>query len=558
VNPFHFTRSAALAFIVAAACWPAARAFADPAVADGTSRPRAKIAAGDIQGNREHALNVFKGIPYAAPPVGAARWTPPAAVPGWKGVRDASAFGPACPQPVARVPSIYSQDLGATSEDCLSLNVWAPVDAKKAAVFVWIHGGALLKGSSREPFYDGAALAARGIVVVSINYRLGVLGYMAHPQLSAESQRGVSGNYGLLDQIEALRWVRDNVAAFGGDASNVTIAGESAGALSVMYLMASPEARGLFTRAIAQSGYMISMPSLQESRHGEFAAEAIGTAVAAKLGAADIAALRAMDAQKVVDGAAAALYSPLGTVDGKLLPRQLTEVFARGEQAPVPLLAGFNSGEIRSLAFLAPPPPATADEYERIVRERYLDLADEFLRLYPRGDLQESVFATTRDALYGWTAERMVRDQTALGQRAYLYYFDHGYPAADAAGLHAFHASEIPYVLGNHDRTPPRWPKVASTPAEHRLTDAMLSYWASFAKSGEPRARQQPDWPAYGAARAYLLIGDAPETAQHVLPGMFELHDAAVCRRAASGAIPWNWNVGVISPPLVRNAAQCR
>jgi para-nitrobenzyl esterase len=310
----------------------------------------------------------------------------------------------------------------------------------------------------REETYDGAHLAAHGIVVVSINYRLGVLGWLAHPELSKESPLGVSGNYGLLDQIEALQCVKRNIGAFGGDPSNVTIAGESAGALSVMYLMAAPPARGLFARAIAESAYMISTPELRKATFGSPSAEESGVKLAAALHAPDIAAMRAMDAEKLSLAAPAAGFAPWGAIDGHTLLRQLVDVFDKGEQAPVPLLAGFNSGEIRSLRILAPQPPANAAAYETIIRDRYLDLADEFLRLYPGTNMQESILATTRDALYGWTAQRLVRKQTALGQPSFLYFFDHGYPAADAAGLHGFHASELPYVFGTFDSTPPLWP----------------------------------------------------------------------------------------------------
>ena len=213
--------------------------------------PVARPPAGAVQGVQVGEVTAFKGIPYAAPPTGENRWRAPRPVEPWDGLRDAFDFGPACIQPTPRVRHLYSNDLGATSEDCLTLNIWSPAGARAAPVFVWIHGGALTGGSSREPMYDGRRLAERGVIVVSINYRLGALGYLAHPALSAESDRGVSGNYGLQDQIAALRWVRDNIVAFGGDADNVTIAGESAGALSVMYLMASPEARGLFHKAVA-------------------------------------------------------------------------------------------------------------------------------------------------------------------------------------------------------------------------------------------------------------------------------------------------------------------
>jgi para-nitrobenzyl esterase len=504
---------------------------------------------GLLEGRLEGTLRSFKGIPYAAAPVGSARWRAPTSPSAWSGIKQASQFGPACPQPAAGDTSIYANDLGPTSEDCLTLNIWSPVNAAHAPVFVWIHGGALQGGSSKEAMYDGARLAARGIIVVTINYRLGVLGYLALPALSAESSVGVSGNYGLLDQIEALRWVKRNIGAFGGDPANVTVAGESAGGLSVMYLLASPDARGLFAKAIAESAYMISTPELKQQRFGAPAAEETGTALAAALHAPDLAALRAMDAQALTVAAVAAHFAPFGVVDGHILPKQLVDAFNRGEQARVPLLAGFNSGEIRSLRFLAPPPPATSVDYERIIRARYGDLADPFLQLYPGSTLQESVLATTRDALYGWTAERLVIKQAALGLPAFLYLFDHGYPSADAAGLHAFHASELPFVFGTADRTPPHWPKIENTSKEVRLSDAMIGYWSSFAKTGVPRAANEPDWPAYGSAAAYMAFTDAPHPEAHLFPGMYALHEEAVCRRSNAN-LAWNWNVGVISPPL--------
>jgi para-nitrobenzyl esterase len=513
--------------------------------------------AGKLRGEAIGALNVFKGIPYALPPVGGLRWRPPVAMSPWTGVRDAAQFSAACMQPKPQ-PSIYADELAAVSEDCLSLNVWAKQGARNEPVLVWIHGGALTSGSSSERMYDGAKLAARGMVLVSINYRLGILGYLAHPQLSAESPQRISGNYGLLDQIEALRWVQRNIAAFGGDPANVTIAGESAGGLSVMYLMASPQARGLFARAIAQSAYMISMPELKRANFGEQAAEAIGSRVATALGSPHVTDLRSMDAAKLVNATAQTGYFPLGTVDGHVLPQQLVEVFDRGEQAKVPILAGFNSGEIRSLRFLAPPAPKDAATYEAAIRKRYADLADDFLQLYPSNRPEDSVLATTRDALYGWTSERLVTKQTAQGQPSYLYLFDHGYPAADAAGLHAFHASELPYVFGTADRTPALWPKVPESPQETELSDAMIGYWTSFATAGVPKAANQASWPAYGAARGYMLFADTPRPGTQLLPGMYELNEQVVCRRRAKGGLPWNWNVGVIAPTLPTREDACR
>jgi len=447
--------------------------------------PRASVAApqtsaladppaGRLRGAIEGNLRVFKGIPYAKPPIGRRRWQAPAPLPRWQGVRSATAFGPACFQPEGPPTSVYWEPPMPMSEDCLTLNVWAPADARHAPVFFWIYGGALWGGASRDPLYDGAQLAERGIVVVSINYRLGVLGWLALPQLSAQSPHGVSGNYGLLDQIRALKWVRRNISAFGGDPANVTIAGESAGALSVMYLMVSPQARGLFAKAIAQSGYMVSMPALKTSRHGMPAAQQSGLALEEAVHAPDLAALRAMDPGKLTNAAAAAQFGPWGAVDGHVLPRQMVTAFDRGEVAHVPILAGFNSGEIRSLRVLAPAVPATEAGYEAVIRARYGDLAPDFLRLYPASDMQASILASTRDALYGWTAQRLVRSQTALGLPSYLYLFDHGYPAADDAGLHGFHASELPFVFGTLDGTPPLWPKVPATPTEQALSQAML------------------------------------------------------------------------------------
>jgi len=520
--------------------------------------PIVKAPAGAMEGEMEGDLRTFRGIPYSLPPVGPARWRPPAAMPQWTGFRKTTEFGPACFQPKGQLSSIYAGNPMPMSEDCLTLNIWSPTGARNSPVFFWIYGGALSGGASRDPIYDGARLAKQSIVFVSINYRLGVLGWLAHPELSKESSLGVSGNYGLLDQIEALRWVKRNIGAFGGDPSNVTIAGESAGALSVMYLMASPPARGLFAKAIAESAYMISTPELKRASFGSPSAEQSGVKLAGALHAPDIAAMRAMDAGKLTVAAPAAGFAPFGAVDGQVLQGQLVDVFDKGEQAPVSLLAGFNSGEIRSLMVLAPHPPATAAEYEAVIRDRYLDLAEQFLQLYPSTNMQESILATTRDGLYGWTAQRLVRKQTALGQPSFLYFFDHGYPAADTAGLHGFHASELPYVFGTFDGTPPNWPKVPDVAQERRLSDAMIGYWSAFARTGRPQAANQPDWPAFGTTSSYMAFHEVPQVADHLLPGMYELNEEVVCRRRASGDIAWNWNVGLWSPKLPAQQAQCK
>jgi para-nitrobenzyl esterase len=513
--------------------------------------------AGAVRGTTEGEIASFKGIPFAAPPVGEMRWRPPAPPARWTGTRDATRYGAACVQPTPYVQSIYSADIGATSEDCLTLNVWTPSTTGKAPVMVWIHGGALVTGSSKETLYDGERLAREGVVVVTINYRLGVLGWLAHPDLSAESPHGISGNYGLMDQVAALEWVKRNIESFGGDPDNVTIAGESAGGLSVLYLMGSPLGRGLFDRAIAQSAYMISTPELKTARFGAPSAEDAGAALSRTLQTPSLRALRGMDAQTLTDRAAAGGFATFGVIDGKVLPRQIVDAFDRGEQAQVPVLAGFNSGEIRSLRMLAPPAPSSAADYERTIRARYGDMADAFLALYPSADVGESILATSRDALYGWTSERMTRSQTAAGHPSFLYLFDHAYPATEAANLHAFHASELPYMFGTLDRTPPRWPKVPDTAGERRLSDAMVGYWTSFVRTGQPVAVGAPDWTPYGESRNWMVFRDQPVVETAVFPGMFELHEQTMCRRRATGTVGWNWNTGLASPPMPPAAAGC-
>jgi len=267
--------------------------------------------------------------------------------------------------------------------------------------------------------------------------------------------------------------------------------------------------------------------------------------------------MRAIPGDEITAAAVAHGYGPWGAVDGHVLPDQLVNVFDQGKQARVSLLAGFNSGEIRSLTSLAPPAPANAAAYETTIRERYGDLADAFLRLYPSSHLQESVFATTRDALYGWTAERLVRKQAALGVSAYLYLWDHGYPAADEAGLHAFHASELPYVFDTFDGTPPLWPKNPDAPNERALAEAVGDYWTSFVRTGRPQARNAPDWPAYASGNGYMRFAATPIPDRDLMPGMYDLNESVMCRRRANGTLPWGWLVGVAAPRMPQSAEGC-
>jgi len=519
-------------------------------------RPIVTVAQGRLAGTSEGPLRVFRGIPYALPPVGERRWRPPSPPAPWPGTSDAAAFGPSCVQPPVPADSLYYDPPEAISEDCLTLNVWAPTPAQGAPVIVWIHGGSLRIGSSAEPLFDGANFARRGIVFVSINYRLGVLGWLAHPALSAESPHHVSGNYGLLDQIAALRWVRRNVAAFGGDPGNVTIMGESAGALSVAYLLASPLARGLFHKAILQSPNSRAFPELARPEFGLPSAEETGRALAASAGAGGIEALRSMHAETLARAAARARFAAQGTIDGWALTEQIVETFDAGRQARVPLLAGFNSGEVRSQRGFLPPAPSNAAAYEARIRRRYGALAPAFLRLYPASDIEGSMLAALRDAIYGWATERIVRQQAAVGQPAYLYLFDHCYPAARARDLCGFHASELPYLFGHVGRDaalPANWPR-PDGPAEAALSEAMMDYWAGFARTGRPSAPGRPLWPPYSDGEAFMRFSEGPMAATNLLPGMFEMQEAWVGARRRAGE-QWFLDVGVAAP-VVRDRTE--
>ena len=515
--------AAALAIGMLPACTPTLVAGAP------NKAPLVRLAQGQLAGVREQGFDVYRGIPYAAPPVGALRWRAPGPAPKWQGTRDASHFGPSCVQPPVPSTSVYYDPPAATSEDCLTLNAWVPAHARKAPVIVWIHGGSLRIGGSAEPMYDGAGFARRGVVFVSLNYRLGVLGWLADAQLSAESPDGLSGNYGLLDQIAALKWVRRNIADLGGDPANVTIMGESAGALSATYLLASPWARGLFAKAIVESPNSRAFPELSRPAFGLPSAEQIGKNLLTGLNVPDIAAARRMDAQQLTDRAGALGFAPQGTVDGKLLPLQIIDAFDRGLQAKVPVLAGFNGGELRSQRALVPPAPADARAYEQAVEAAYGAKAAEFLRLYPSSDLPNAMLAALRDAIYGWAAERIVRKQAAAGLPAYLYIFDHCYPAAMERDLCAFHASELPFVFGaqGSDRLPPNWP-VPDGPGEAALSSIMMDYWVSFAATGRPVSAAGPRWKDYSDARSYMLFADEARAGTDPLPGMFALREDIV------------------------------
>jgi para-nitrobenzyl esterase len=511
--------------------------------------PQVRIHTGTLQGTTEASSGVvaYKGIPYAKPPVGDLRWRPPVPAPPWDGVRDAREFGHACLQPPPQPASVYYDGMASTSEDCLTLNVWAPPGARRLPVMVWIHGGSLVGGSSSESMYDGVKIARQGVVFVSINYRLGLLGYLAHPALSAESPQHLSGNYGLLDQIEALRWVRDNIAAFGGDPKRVTIAGESAGGLSVIALLASPVARGLFSGAIVESGYMPSYRALHEDSFGLPSAEAGGEALARAAGVSTAAELRAADLGALFQAGLKTGWAPEPVIDGVALKRQFVETFARGEQAKVPVLAGFNEGEIRSLLFLMPKVPDSHSAYVADVQRRFGAKASDFLAVYPGDDPKADVMASIRDGLYGFAAQYLVRQQAAAGEPAFLYFFRHSTPAERDRDLAAFHASELPYVFGQVGPNAvlgPNWPRPPLTSEESQLAEAIMSYWTSFVRDGAPKAPSNPPWPRFTAQQhAYLDLDERPSAARDLHPGAFAFADALVAGRLRQGH-GWRLDIG--------------
>lgn len=515
----------------------------------GPSSPVVATSQGAIRGVVEGGLEVFRGIPYAASPVGDLRWAPPQAAARWDGVRNARAFGPACIQPPVPASSLYNDPPASSSEDCLNLNVWSPKNAREAPVIVWIHGGSLRIGANSLPMYDGANYAQRGVVFVSLNYRLGPLGWLAHEDLSAESQSDTSGNYGLLDQIAALHWVRENIAGFGGDRSNVTVMGESAGALGTTYLMASPQARGLFAKAIIQSTNLRSFPELSEAANGMPSAQQIGSGLLARLGVTDIDAAREIDAQELTNRATLAGFAPQGTIDGTVLPGQLVDIFDRGEQAHVPVIVGYNAHEYRPEGAPGVQMPATPERYEAIILRVYGDLAPEFLRIYPYAKGVDALLDATGDTIFGWSGERIARSQQELGLASYFYVFDHCYPSARARDLCAFHASEVPFSFGNlaAEAMPAHWP-VPNGEHDRALSDAMLDYWTSFAATGRPAAQGQSAWQPYGSAEHYIRFDNAPIAGRDYKPGMFELLEIFAQRERAAGRA-WGMPAGLNPAP---------
>ncbi len=447
-----------------------------------------KTTAGLVQGVAEKDLVVYRGIPFAAPPVGELRWRPPAPAEKWDGVRRADKFG----------PDPYQGDGGeGVSEDCLYVNVWTPAKSpdEKLPVLVWIYGGGFSFGSTSTPVHNGEHLARKGVVLVSINYRVGSIGFLAHPELSAESPQRVSGNYGLLDQIAGLRWVRDNVAAFGGDPDRVTIFGESAGGISVSMLCASPEAKGLFRGAISQSGGSFG-PTRPTTYPGEnmrtlAQAEASGLAYVQRAGVSSIAELRQLPPERLPAGWGSGAAWPI--VDGWVIPDDQHRLYEAGRYNDVDILVGYNSDEGLSFAR-----ERTPEEYIANTRKRYGPHADALLAAYPAtGDrVPKTARDLMRDAAFGWHTWAWATLQSRTGRsRVFYYYFDQHpeRPADSEAADHGMpHGVDVPYVFQTLDRN-----DANLTEGDWAISETVATYWTNFAKRGDPNGPGVPHWPRY-------------------------------------------------------------
>jgi len=551
-------------------CWFAAcslHAARDPAADPATPAPETArdtppetvriepgLIRGALCGDRGKVV-VFKGIPFAAPPVGDLRWRPPQPVQPWEGVRDCTEFAPWCPQPLQAGSRVTP---GRKSEDCLYLNVWAPAaEVKKAAargaaagdsaggeksgnakaggrlpVMFWIHGGGFTAGSGANPNFDGEALARQGAVVVTINYRLGALGFLAHPLLSKESEHGVSGNYGLLDQIAALSWVRDNIGAIGGDPGCVTIFGESAGAISVCRLMVSPLAAGLFHRAIAQSyGSRGPTRHLREPISDLEPMEDFGVRIAADLGCSGaedvLAALRAQSAARILEVAPSApgifskgvKYGPV--VDGWVLPADPEELFLAEKQHDVPFITGTTadegSGFIRHI-----PPKRLASLYEGLdlAYGRHAGEVKKFFPATNKNDLKEALDRFITVSGFVAPVRSLVRAMEAKESEAYLYFFTRNPQNESQVGPGAYHGIEVTYVFGNVSLLP--W----AGKDDESLSRKMSAAWVRFARTGDPNGPGLPRWPPYSTRKdQHIEFGDRVRAASRLYKEECDLFD---------------------------------
>jgi para-nitrobenzyl esterase len=480
-------------------------------------------------------VHIYKGIPYAAPPVGKLRWQPPQPAVPWAGVRKATAFGARCMQGNIFSDMVF-RDNG-PSEDCLYLNVWTPAASasEHLPVMVWIYGGGFQAGAASEPRQDGEQLAHKGVVVVSFNYRLGIFGFFSHPELAKESPHQASGNYGLLDQAGALQWVHDNIAGFGGDPANVTIFGESAGSISVSAQMASPLSKNLIKAAIGESGavFMLSPPmppaSQTEEQGAQFASSIMGVN--------SLEALRAKSADELLE---ATLKNKMEfrfwpNVDGYFFPESPAETYRSGKQAHVPLLAGWNADEQPYQGFLGKEAP-TPQAYAAKVRSQFGQYADEILKLYPgktESEVKQSARDLASDQFIAYSTWKWLDMQVKTGLApVYRYHFEQAPPQPAGQPSHgAYHSADIEFVFQALDSKHLPW-----TDADRKLSNIMSSYWSNFAKTGNPNGAGLPTWPVYKPADyelMHLKQGTAgPNASADTLRARYELLNRIADERA--------------------------
>ncbi len=467
---------------------------------------QAKITGGTVSGTADEGISIFKGIPFAAPPVGDLRWRAPAPVKPWSGVKKADAFADACMQPP------HSQgNTAPVSEDCLYLNVWTPASSarEKLPVIVWIHGGGFVGGSTSIPMYDGTGYARKGVVLVSLAYRLGPYGFMAHPELSRESGHG-SGTYGIQDLVVGLQWVRANIHAFGGDPGNVTIFGHSAGSAAVSFLAASPLSKGLFQRVIAMSG--ASFAPLVTSEHGGVGmsipslktAEATGSAFLSKLGVKTIAEARALSADMIQSATGKDMtFRP--AADGYVLSNDLLSLYQQGKFNDTPALLGHTSDE--TLAFGGSRSVTPAD-FAKQMQEQFGPQAGAVLEVYPHATEADAVRATRyvrNDTSFGWNMWTWAREQSEHGKgKVFSYYYNNHGPQVEGSG----HGSDVPF----HFQTL----SVRGTPSKENLalSEMISSYDVNFAKTGDPNGKGLPPWPAFTDKNQLVMVFDAAPSAR--------------------------------------------
>lgn len=481
-----------------------------------------KVDGGLVQGTSEDGLMVYKGIPFAAPPVGELRWRAPQPAANWDGVRQANKFAPG-PIQGGNPPS-------GKSEDCLYLNVWSPAKSgnEKIPVLVWIYGGGFSFGATSEATYSGEKLAKKGVVLVSIAYRVGQLGFLAHPELNAENPNGVSGNYGLLDMIAGLQWIQKNIAAFGGDPNKVTIFGESAGGIAVSMLCASPLAKDLFHGAISQSGGSFG-PTRPTTYPGENMknlkqAEIDGKTFVQKAGVTSISELRKIEADKLPSAWGMGGAWPI--VDGYVIPDDQHKLYEAGKYNDTPILVGYNSDEGASFS-----PPKTPEDYIAGVQKRYGKFADDLIKAYPAGlnTVPKTARDLARDAAFGWQTWSWARLQAKIGKsKVFYYYFDQhpDYPKdSPRYGSGSPHGQDVAYVFQHLDTSNPQ-----TTKTDLEISDAMSTYWTNFAKYGDPNGTGVPAWPTFSDANPQVMcfaqtpyIGTVPSAESlKVLDAYFE------------------------------------